>query len=517
MGDVGDFLGWLLPEWGGVLLTGVVVLVAFLVNRFAPKRRRVVRRAAVLLFLYWVATAVRLALDAVSLGGAAHATGTFANLFGIFAAVSALGIVVFELLLPAIRVKVAPIATDVATGAAYVLAALVVLRHAGLELSGIVATSAVVTGILALSLQATLGNVIGGLALQLDDSVRVGDWVQLESGRQARVRQIRWRHTVLETRDWDTLIVPNAALLSAQLLILGKREGQPLLHRMWVYFNVDFRFSPSEVIEAIETSLRAAPIEGVAVTPPPNCVCMDFAKDRRDSFACYAVRYWLTDLAADDPASSRVRERIHAALRRAGIPLAVPAAHIWMEQDSAEVRERKKGADLRRRRAALDAVDLLRPLHEDERASVADRLRFAPFARGEIITRQGSVAHWLYILAEGKVEVRVGSGAEEKVVAEIEAPGFFGEMGLMTGEPRRATVVAKTEVDCYRLDKEAFERIITERPGIAAEISEALAKRSVELEAATEDNDPGSRESRMVEERRKILATVQDFFGLREG
>ena len=107
---------------------------------------------------------------------------------------------------------------------------------------------------------------------------------------------------------------------------LGKREGEPLQHRMWVYFNVDFRHPPSDVISVIEDALTAAPIEGVADEPKAHAICMDFARDTKDSYAYYAARYWLTDLAKDDPTSSRVRERIYAALKLANIPLAVPAA-----------------------------------------------------------------------------------------------------------------------------------------------------------------------------------------------
>lgn len=55
--------------------------------------------------------------------------------------------------------------------------------------------------VIGLSLQSTLGNVIGGLALQIDDSINEGDWIELENKQQGQVKQVRWRHTVIETRD----------------------------------------------------------------------------------------------------------------------------------------------------------------------------------------------------------------------------------------------------------------------------------------------------------------------------
>jgi len=499
---------------GALLLTVAVVGIAFLVNRFAPKKRKHVRRSVIILGLYLASIGASfVAALAGSLQWSVN-LGALADFLAIITIINVAAILVFELGLPAIKVDLATIVVDLAMGAGYIVAMLAVLRRSGVNFSGIVATSAVVTGILALSLQATLGNILGGIALQLDNSIHAGDWVQLENGKQGKVREIRWRHTVIETRDWDTLIVPNAALLAATIMILGKREGEPAPHRMWVYFNVDFRHPPTDVIDAVESALRAAPIQGVASDPPPNCICMDFAKEHRDSFGYYAVRYWLTDLARDDPTSSLVRTRIYSALKRANIALALPAAQIFVEQDDVERRQRKQSSEEQRRVETLANFELLKPLTDEERADVAKKLRFAPFAAGETITKQGAVAHWLYIVTEGTAEVRVEVGGKEKVVAKITAPGFFGEMGLMTGEPRTATVVAVTDVDCYRLEKEAFHAIITRRPEIANDVSAFLAQRRVELQAAREDLDAVAQQRRLAAEKTKILSGLQKFFGL---
>src|SRR5262245_36607992 len=163
--------------------------------------------------------------------------------------------------------------------------------------------------------------------------------------------------------------------------------------------------------------------------------------------------------------------RLYAALKRANIPLAVPAAHLWVEQDSIERRERKHQREIDQRITALRAVEILNPLTDKEIASIAESLGYAPFNAGETITRQGAVAHYLYIIVRGVAEVRVEYDSTDKVVAKIEAPSFFGEMGLMTGEPRTATVVALTDCECYRLDKDVFHGILSVRQEMANEIS----------------------------------------------
>jgi small-conductance mechanosensitive channel len=506
-----------LHTWGFAVLGAGVVLVAFLVNRLAPAKRRRLRHSLLLYVLFLSCTgasAIMSRLPAETIVGWAEHVRLFADLFASFTVVNIAAMAIFDVALPVMGVSLVAITADLLVGFAYIFAGIGVLKAAGVTTSSVVATSAIVSGVLALSLQATLGNVLGGVALQLDGSVRVGDWVQLTDGTQGRITAIRWRHTVVETRNWDTVVVPNANLLAQNILILGKRTAKPVQHRMWVYFNVDFRFAPSHVIDVVRDALCAAPIEGVADDPKPSVICYDFAKDGRDSFGYYAARYWLTDLANDDPTSSRVRTRIYTALERAGIPLARPVQTLFLQVEEAAAQREARHKE--RRLHALERVELFHSLTPEEREFVAEHLIYAPFTAGETCTRQGAVAHWLYVLTSGKVEIRrhVDGGAETKTVATIEAPGFFGEMGLMAGEPRSADVVAVTDVECYRLDKSGLQRILEERPEAAEQFSKTLAKRRVELATAVEGLDAEARRARMASEETRILDKIQEFFGL---
>ncbi len=506
-----------IATWGFAVLGALLLLVAALVNRFAPHRRRRLRVALTLYVLFLVGVAMAWGLrhiPAPTVTGWSEHVRMVTELLGAAALVNLVALALFDVLLPLLGLASSAITGDVIVGFAYLFAGLGVLKSEGVSAASVATTSAVVSGVLALSLQTSLGNIIGGVALQLDGSIHMGDWLQLPDGTQGRVVAIRWRHTLLETRNWDTIIVPNASLLAQNIIILGKRTGQPVQHRMWVYFNVDFRFAPTHVIEVVQEALRAAPIEGVADSPPPNAICYDFAKDNRDSFGYYAVRYWLTDLPNDDPTNSRVRTRIYAALKRAGIPLARPVQTLFLqpEEDDAHYQTRHKT----RRMHALESVELFCHLTPAELSFMADHLRYAPFAVGETCTKQGAVAHWLYILTSGKVEVRRHAEGEVQStkLATVEAPGIFGEMGLLAGDPRAADVVALTDVECYRLDKPGLQQILEERPEIAEQFSKIIAKRRRELLAAAEDIDEEARRLRMESEESRVLDRIQEFFGL---
>ena len=507
--------------WALGLFVGVIVTAA-IVNALAPSQRVRVRRIVILFVVYLGCLGAHYALEA---GGSVKWSRNMlvaAELLQAFTLVNVIGTIGFSVALPKLGVGFPMIASDLVVGFGYIVATLGVLAGHGLDPSGLLATSAVVSAVLAISLQSTLGNILGGVALQLDGSIHEGDWVQLENGKQGRVRSIRWRHTVIETRDWSTIIVPNVQLLANNIMILGKRDGRVVPQRMWVWFNVDFRFPPTRVIQTVTDAIHGAPIDGVAADPRPNVVCMDFTKEMRESFATYAVRYWLTDLAADDPTNSRVRARIFTALRRAGIPLAVPAHTAFLEVQDQKRLEQRNDRRTSERLEALRTVILFRHLTEEELRTLAAGMSHMIYTAGEVITRQGAVAHWLYVLTSGAAEVRAnvdpdGSGpapAQAKVVAKLEAPDFFGEMGLMTGEPRAADVCAVTDVDCFRLGKATFERVLLDRPEIANELSENMATRRLELIAVRDGLDNRDRLSRHASERDRILSGIKGFFGL---
>jgi small-conductance mechanosensitive channel/CRP-like cAMP-binding protein len=503
-----------LERWAWALLGVSIVLLAFLINRFAPSRRHGLRRLVVLFGLYCASHLFALAFDFLHVAGWADGAHCAGAIFKALIVVGLVGTTIFDLLLPVFKVEVVTITRDVIVGVSYIIAGVIAMHGAGMNLSSVIATSAVVSGILALSLQTTLGNILGGFALQLDGSIHVGDWILLENGRSGKVKEINWRHTVVETRDWDTIVVPNATLLSSLFTILGKRSTMPVQHRMWVYFNVDFRFAPQKVIAVVNEALQAAPIERVATDPAPHAICYDFANAGRDSFAYYAVRYWLTDLAVDDPTNSVVRTRIYSALKRAGIPLARPSTTMFMTPDDDTQEQRRAERHYQQRLAAIEGMTLFKDLTADEQKFLANHLRYAPFSAGETITREGAVAHWLYILREGKARICVMVDGSLKMINELEAPDFFGEMGMMTGEPRSASVVAVSDVECFRLDKAGFQKIITQRPEIAAKISETLAQRRVDLIAMREGLDADAKLARQKSEQERILERIQSFFGL---
>jgi len=463
------------------------------------------------LFLFGViGQAAAVAIHAFDFPTAAAGVHMVFRMLSAIALIRLVGFWVFRLMLPLAGRTPPRIIEDLTIIAAYVVYGLVQLRVAGVDLTSIVATSAVITAVIAFAMQDTLGNMLGGIALQLDNSVQVGDWVRV-GDEVGRVRDIRWRSTLIETRNWETLVIPNSMLMKGRVALLGRREGSPLQLRRVLNFAIDPAVPPARVIATVDDEMREVAMPNVARTPAASCVLMAF----EDGNLGYQLRYFLTNLLEDDLTDSMVRVHLFASLQRAGIRIAEPQRTVHAvardEAHAATVRRR----ELTRRLEMLRGVDLFAALTDEEKSEIAERLQYAPFARGDVITKQGDASHWLYIVAFGEAEVRYEPpGGTPRVVGTLNPGQFFGEMGLLAGEARYATVVAKTDVECYRLDKAAFQGLLLSRPEIAEEVSRLVGSRRGDLDQAREAF-AGSRTSGSTQPT-DLLARIRRFFGLRK-
>jgi small-conductance mechanosensitive channel/CRP-like cAMP-binding protein len=496
-------------------MTAAFALVAVAVLRLAPIGRRKVQRSA-FLFALAVAAVVVTGVSATIWPETGEVHRFMWYLHQIAIALAGIGLIlvtatlVFDVLLPRLNVHLPSILEDVLVVAALVVFGLIRLGMNGVDATSLFTTSALITAVIALSLQDTLGNLLGGLALQADQSIKVGDWVQIESTAGCVV-EIGWRQTSIETNNWETIVVPNSVLVKNRFLVLGRRTGQPIQHRRWVPFYVDSSVSPDEVIGSVEAALRAMEIECVAKRPAPQCFLLDLAENP----VRYAVSYWLTNLQAMNPTDSSVRVQSYLALKRSGIQIAIPARNVLMTEETSERRELRWEQEVAQRVVALRTIDLFRVLTADELNTLAERLQPAPYLKGDILVRQGATGERLYIIVEGRGDVLVENEAEERAkVAELGPGDFFGEMALMTGEPRTATVVAKTNMLTYRLDRRAFRDMLAARPDVAEEISTILAQRREELEERREHLDAETTAARAAATRRDIRARIWHFFGL---
>ena len=193
---------------------------------------------------------------------------------------------------------------------------------------------------------------------------------------------------------------------------------------------------------------------------------------------------------------------------------AVKRQDLHLTKEGRKLHEQIHTQTLEARLRILQSMDLFQSLKASELGNLADRLISTPFAEGDLIAKQGQVDRWLYVIAQGQVEIDIAEQTEEQAPVLTLGPGdFFGEMGVLTGRPRVATARAKTPVKSYRLDREAFTEILSARPEIVEEISDVMADRHETLEHAIHER---SKRSHQLSDSNQttIAASIRQFFRL---
>ena len=391
-----------------------------------------------------------------------------------------LGLFIFRIVLDTLKIHPPSILEEILVVVAYFVWAMLQLHSAGVPLGEIITTSAIATAVLAFAMQDTLGNILGGLALQWDHSLKVGDWIQV-GDVEGKIVDVKWRAISLETRNWETVVIPNGMMMKNQFKVLGERTGESVKWRRWIWFNVNYSVAPDRIIALAESAVLLAEIPGIALQPTPNCLLMDID----NSTARYALRYWLTDLAKDDPTDSQVRQHIYAALNRQDIRLAMPRQHFYVTNRDESYLEHKREARFEQRLEALGHIDLFSTLNQSEQQQLARSLEYRPYAQGDFIFRQGELDHFLYIINSGRADVFVSDDEGNDAYAfSLEQGEIFGEIGLLTGEPRGATVKASSALECYVLGKEDISDLLANRPEIVDEMSQVMVSRQSALQKA---------------------------------
>ncbi len=394
---------------------------------------------------------------------------------------------------------------DLTQAIVYVVVVMLTLRAVGVEPGSLLTTSALLTAVIGLSLQDTLGNLVSGLALQMQRPFEVGDWIQFESDERqiGQVTEVNWRATTVMTSDLVEVIVPNGVLARAAI----RNYSQPsTVSRRSVSVQAPYDVPPRRVQEAILAALPGTP--GVLADPPPWVQTRTFA----DSGIEYVVFYFTSDYAARERTGGAVRDRVWYALQRAGISIPFPIRTVHMHHMSEEKEKHDHERELERRDKALRVVDFLSVLPPETHRALAAATTKRLYAPGETIVSQGDASTELFIIDKGRVVVELTKDGKTLPVARLAAGKFFGEMALMTGEVRKATVRADTECELLVVDHDAFHATLASIPGIIERMSDLLASRQAELEAVASERGP--RAEPMQDRSRRLISQIKTFFKL---
>ena len=382
---------------------------------------------------------------------------------------------------------------DWAVGA--VIAAALLRIEYRLELSSLVATSALLSVVLGFALQETLGNLFAGLTLNAEQPFDTGEWVTFGK-YTGRVLDVGWRSTRLLTLDEDEILVPNS-LISREVVVNHMRPQ--LTDVIELIVTLDMDVSPARAKRVLSDAVLACPL--AQREPAPTIELASFG----EWGVRYRIQFHTEGFHLERAALDQVQESTWYALRRAGIDLPFPQTTISQRARSVELEERRRREHVSEAMELLGRVDFIQALSPGARQALAERAKFLEYGPREAVVRQGDQGDTLYLVARGELQVRVRIGEVEREIARLGRGALFGEMSVLTGEARTATVVSIGDSALLSLDREAFERILFAQPELAERLAETIARRKQALDALRAESAGEDSEAANVLDRIRLL------------
>jgi small-conductance mechanosensitive channel/CRP-like cAMP-binding protein len=360
---------------------------------------------------------------------------------------------------------------------------------------GIITTSGVAVAVIGFALRNIISDLFSGIALSVEAPYRIGDWIETAEGCAGRVVEVSWRATRLMTRDGVTQVVPNGLVAAHRLNNYGAAGS----YRIALRLLLPATLAP----ERARRVLLAAALDAGRDYPSlaPDVILWEMT----DGAALWLVRFHVPDYGREAACRDAVAAAVLRALQHAGLEVARPGRTLQVERPTLP-------AARPRREALLRQVPLFRDFLRAERVELAQHLQERLLPRGTTIVRQGEAADSLFILAEGALDVRMERGGTELALDRMVPGDIFGEMSLLTGQPRSATVAAATEAVVFEIGKQHLDPILQRRP----ELAEALAAMMVHRQARNAEGDrlPVPAEAADPHREADLLGRLRAFFRL---
>lgn len=332
----------------------------------------------------------------------------------------------------------------------------------------VLAGSTIVAGFVGFAAQSTLSNAFAGLAIQIERPFRVGHWIAVGEW-VGSVTEITWRATKIRTKAGNLVDVPNS-VIAAQAITNYSQPAAPT--RTQIEVGASYGAAPDDVRAALMEALWQA--KYVLSEPPPDVLLLNFG----DSSIVYRARFWIDDFSKDDLAQDAVRTRIYYEFRRRNIeipwPIQIQYDRVEPPADSPERREQFT--------RQVAAVPVFAKLPAEAHRALAADARELLYGDGEVIVEEGEPGSSLFAVVSGTVAITVGLDRRE--VAVTHAGGYFGEMSLLTGDPRTATVIARGSCTVLEITADAFRTYVQRHPGVIDELAAAAQSRRKELDDA---------------------------------
>jgi len=347
------------------------------------------------------------------------------------------------------------------------------------------------------ALKDTLTRFFSGI--ELGKIVKVGDWVSVLD-REGIVTHIGMEHVTLFSRAHDVVSLPNDLVIQSGVTNYTRPTTT---HFCNVFVDAAYRTPPEDVCATLLEV--AAAVSGVLPEPKATALVAAF----NESAIQYRIKFPIGDFAQRDMIESTMRTYIWHAFSRKGIEIPFPQRVVHRIADT---EPDAKAATIERISAYLQTVDFLATLDMKQIEVLAGGARWERYLPGERVVRQGDPGAVLYIIVAGKADVRLEQGGLSSTVTTLEAGKFFGEMSLLTGEPRSATVQAATDLSVIAVGKQALLQVLQEDRPLIERIGEVVARRQADTAVAKAQLSRDAAALSVGTHTRSLVERIQSFF-----
>lgn len=363
----------------------------------------------------------------------------------------------------------------------------------------LIAVPTVATAVVGFALKDVIARFASGI--ELGRIIRVGDWVTL-MGKEGVITDINLNYVTIKTRGWDYVSLPNDAVTQAEVVNHSRPEG---ITARTLTVEASYAHPPLLVKQVLTEAAAAAP--GVAPHPAP----VSFVHEFKESGIEYKLRFWLTDFARRERIAGEVNAYIWYAFKRHGIEIPYPqrVLHYAAAPDRATAR----AADVAEFLGHLRSISFLSMLNEEEHRRLAEGAEKRVFMAGELVVREGDEGSEFFVVMAGAADVEISVGGQTSKVASITAGHFFGEMSLLTGAPRSATVRATTPLTVLVVGKENMAAVLANNHSLVERFGETLADRQSAL-ASHRESAAMLRKQDASTDSRSMASRILKFFGI---
>lgn len=387
--------------------------------------------------------------------------------------------------------------------ACFIVAMVILNAYLHLDVTSLVATSAVLSFVVGLASQDLLGSILGGIVLAVERPIGKDNWVVID-GMEGRVVDVTWRRTRIETRDGDFVLVPNSSVMKNTIVNFTMPDRR---HRLRIVVGVDYRHPPNQVKEAILSAARRC--SEVIDSPAPSVFLQDFD----DSAITYRLNAWIDGLAGLERVGDEVRTHIWYEFKRQGIVIPWPIVTL-NRPSSREDPEAAVAEHVRRVTPHLAASEIFAGVPRETLAHLARRMKASTYGAGEVLFNEGDEGSSFYLIMSGRASViaQVEGGAQTRL-ATLGPGACFGEMSLLLDQKRTATVRLEEDSELLEADRAMFKELIGEHPDFLDFLTNMVAERQKgnrELMDSLAGTGPVEPQSRL----RAVLGRIKSVLGL---